>query len=177
MRVASSIPRVRERTKMAEEVHGLFVVKNNNTKSGVWQHFALKATENGSVIENEQDRDSVVKASLPRQATPLISINTYENTTQQSMPRQRRFPDLAHLAKKYLCICGTSVPSERTFSTAGHIASHTRGRLLPENVSKLLLVHVIDRDEKTLLEPHPRPQLLSSTHKERSNRFANPKIS
>ena len=140
MRVASSIPRVRERSKMAEVVHGLFVVKNNNTKSGVWQHFALKATENGSVIENEQDRDSVVKASLPRQATPLISINTYENTTQQSMPRQRRFPDLAHLAKKYLCICGTSVPSERTFSTAGHIASHTRGRLLPENVSKLLFL-------------------------------------
>jgi len=32
-----------------------------------------------------------------------------------------------------------------------------------------------DRDEKILLEPLPRPQLLSSTHKERSNRFANPK--
>ena len=65
---------------MAEKVHGLFLVKKKNTKSGVWQHFALKATENGSVIENEQDRDSVVKASLPRQATPLISINTYEST-------------------------------------------------------------------------------------------------
>jgi len=55
MRVASSIPRVRERTKMAEKVYGLFVVKKN-TKSSVWQNFALKATENGSVIENEQDR-------------------------------------------------------------------------------------------------------------------------
>jgi len=33
------------------------------------------------------------------------------------------------------------------------------------------------RDEKMLLEPLPipRPQLHSSTHKERSNRFANPK--
>jgi len=55
MRVASSIPSVRERTKMAEKVHGLFVEKKKNTKSGVWQHFALKATENGSVTENEQD--------------------------------------------------------------------------------------------------------------------------
>ena len=55
MREVSSIPRVRERTKMAEKVHGLFVVKKN-TKSGEWQHFALKATENGSMIENEQDR-------------------------------------------------------------------------------------------------------------------------
>ena len=56
MRVASSIPSVRERTKMAEKVHGLFVEKKKNTKSGVWQHFALKATENGSVTENEQDQ-------------------------------------------------------------------------------------------------------------------------
>jgi len=56
MHAASSIPRVRERTKMAKKVHGLFAVKRKNTKSGVWQHFALKATENGSMIKNEQDQ-------------------------------------------------------------------------------------------------------------------------
>ena len=53
---------------------------------------------------------------------------------------QGRFPNLAYLAKKYLCICGTSVPSERVFSTAGHIASKSRSRLLPQNVSKLLFL-------------------------------------
>ena len=51
-----------------------------------------------------------------------------------------RFPHLAQLAKKYLCICGTSVPSERIFSTAGNISGDSRCRLLPQNVNKLVFL-------------------------------------
>ena len=60
--------------------------------------------------------------------------------------RRARFSNLG----KYLCICGTSVPSERVFSTAGHIASRSRSRLLPQNVSKLLfLAKTCSRNEST----------------------------
>ena len=42
--------------KMAEQVFGQCVAKKKNTKSSVWQHFSLLATEEGKVIEKEQDR-------------------------------------------------------------------------------------------------------------------------
>ena len=40
-------------------------------------------------------------------------------------------PVIAELARKYLCACGTSVPSERLFSKAGFIVSDYRNRLSP----------------------------------------------
>ena len=39
---------------------------------------------------------------------------------------QQSFPILAQLACKYLCVCGTSVPSERLFSQAGYIVNELR---------------------------------------------------
>ena len=51
-----------------------------------------------------------------------------------------RYPTIAQVARKYLSICGISVPSERKFSLSGHIASDSRNRLLPENVNKLVFL-------------------------------------
>ena len=50
------------------------------------------------------------------------------------------FPLLARMAKKYLCIPGTSVPSERIFSKGGLIVDPFRSRLSPGHVNTLVFL-------------------------------------
>ena len=49
----------------------------------------------------------------------------------------QRYPILQKIAKTYLGIIGTQVPSEREFSTSGNIVTATRARLLTENVEMI----------------------------------------
>lgn len=51
-----------------------------------------------------------------------------------------RFPHMAQLAKCLLAILGTSVPSERVFSTAGDVVTSSRSCLRPENVNMLIFL-------------------------------------
>lgn len=53
---------------------------------------------------------------------------------------QTEFPLMADLAKAYLCIPGTSVPSERVFSTAGDIVRSERSVLSCEHVDHLVFL-------------------------------------
>ena len=50
------------------------------------------------------------------------------------------FPLLAILAKKYLCVPGTSVPSERIYSTAGDIVTGQRPCLKAKHVDQLIFL-------------------------------------
>lgn len=50
----------------------------------------------------------------------------------------QHLPILAALARKYLCLCGTSVPSERLFSKCGLIVNNLRSSLSPKNVNMLV---------------------------------------
>ncbi len=53
---------------------------------------------------------------------------------------EHKYPHIAKLAQRNLAVQGTSVPSERVFSTAGDIVTSSRSRLLAENVDKLIFL-------------------------------------
>jgi hypothetical protein len=55
--------------------------------------------------------------------------------------KESRFPSLAILAKWYLCIPATEVPSERAFSAAGMTVNKLRASLDSESVDKILFIH------------------------------------
>ena len=52
---------------------------------------------------------------------------------------QYRFPSLAMLARKFLCVMGTSVPSERVFSVAGLTITKTRAKLDANVVDEIII--------------------------------------
>jgi len=56
---------------------------------------------------------------------------------------EKRFPILASIARKYLCICATSVPSERLFSDVGNNITNKRTNLDPDLVEKMLFLREI----------------------------------
>ncbi|KAM3610503.1 uncharacterized protein V6R79_004829 [Siganus canaliculatus] len=68
------------------------------------------------------------------------SIHLSQNPLTWWQVHAGEFPLLAVLAKRYLCIPGTSVPSERVFSTAGDIVSAQRSCLTPQHVDQLLFL-------------------------------------
>ena len=60
-----------------------------------------------------------------------------ENALRWWKRNHNRFPAIAAIARRVLCIPATSTPSERLFSKAGHIINSKRASLEPENRSML----------------------------------------
>ena len=67
---------------------------------------------------------------IPREDDPMAWLE-----------HSKHFPFLGKLAKKYLCITATSVPSGHLFSKAGELVSHKRSHLKPKNVDMFLFLN------------------------------------
>lgn len=93
-------------------------------------------------------------ASIRAAATPLsaatVELKTYNDDILlelQSDPlaywasREAAYPRLSKMAKKYLCVPATSVPSERIFSKAGLVVADRRNRLSTDHTKQLLFIN------------------------------------
>lgn len=73
-------------------------------------------------------------------SSPYNTKEKSENTLSWWSANQKQFPNIAKLARKYLAIPATSVPSERIFSLAGTLVSKKRAALKPENLDLLVFL-------------------------------------
>ena len=81
--------------------------------------------------------DLYVEASKSIQSKGESSKPSLHDTLERSV---HRFPLLSVLVKQYLCICGSSVPSECANSSSGYIVDPHHARLLPSNVNMLMFL-------------------------------------
>ena len=83
-------------------------------------------------------RDIVQSELFRYKAEPSITVD--QCPLHWWAANQHIYPNLCKIARKYLCVVATSVPSEQLFSTAGNVVSVKRSALLPENVEKLFFL-------------------------------------
>ncbi|KAK0141191.1 Zinc finger BED domain-containing protein 1 [Merluccius polli] len=103
----------------------------NNLNSSLHAKRSHGTTENSEKTEKAQE-----EVNRYREVTPVpLSENPLTWWRVHA-----RYPLLARQAKRYLCIPGTSVPSERVFSTAGDIVTAQRSCLTPQHVNQLLFL-------------------------------------
>lgn len=76
----------------------------------------------------------------------------------------KKFPIMARLARKFLCLQATSVASERVWSTAGNVLTARRSTLHPKNLEALVLIHENYRSLKQMHEKDPK--LTADVHAE-----------
>ena len=108
----------------SEEAEGLWCAFDQHVADVT----AKRTSTSNSVIEMRQ---YVQQKMIGRKESPVLwwKENCYN------------YSRLQFLAKKYLCIPATSVPSERLFSKAGQLVSARRSRLKPKHVNTYLFLN------------------------------------
>ena len=91
-------------------------------------------SHNQNQINCEVEIDNYLNETITPTLPQTTDVYQWWHTNQHS------FPILSRMARKYLSIPATSIPSERLFSDVENQITSKRTRLAPEIVNKLLFV-------------------------------------
>ena len=106
----------------------------DDSPSLIWEEFDSTAAV---VVVNPQSS----AMSLVRQYIEEPNIARNQDPLAWWKERVHIYRQLVPLAKKYMCIVATSVPSERVFSKSGQLISARRSRLAPKTVQMVMFLN------------------------------------
>ena len=100
----------------------------------------LNFSESESEDDDEGDQvcDVVKKEIKDYRNEPLLARD--EEVLPYWAKNKEKFPHLARIAKKYLCVMATSTEAERTFSALGLLLTKQRLCMTGENINKQLFL-------------------------------------
>ena len=90
---------------------------------------------NGATSKEAVSRQNELDKYLGEQP---VTFDKKFNTLNFWKDNKEKYPILCKLAKDYLALQPTSVPSERSFSQGGLTVTKTRNRQTPESVKKVM---------------------------------------
>ena len=103
-------------------------------ESSYWQEWDQDMDTDVQDYQSKADQELQYYAKMPnlqRSCDPLIWWQAQSHA----------LPEMTKLARRYLCIPATSVPSERVFSKTGEIISKRRASIKPKNVDMLIFLN------------------------------------
>ena len=112
---------------------------SHKAKDGKLSSWLKKATQVVSTSVRPQTAEQKVNSQVEDYLKRNI-IDPETNPLKWWSAHEVDFPVISKLAKKYLCICTSSSPSERVFSVSGHIVSKKRNALKPDKVNMLVFL-------------------------------------
>ena len=114
---------------------------DSSSTSAVWQFFDSQVTASSTtgrrpaiLALTELEQYFKLLYYRPRNEDPLLWWKQNASI----------FPLIKTVAKVYLSVVATSVPSERLFSKAGELISTRRNRLKPKNINMMLFLNMAD---------------------------------
>ncbi|XP_011860347.1 PREDICTED: zinc finger BED domain-containing protein 4-like [Vollenhovia emeryi] len=120
-------------------------VEKLETSNNLWMYH--KDLVKGQIANDEERNQNEMPTNLRHYLNQPLAQLEENPMFYWSKQYKMMYPTLSEVAKKYLPVVATSVPSERLFSRAGNILTEDRNRLSPDHLQQLLFLNSLTAEE------------------------------